>query len=240
MERKKEKRKKKRNLISSYTVMFIPDTTDHAKSYELSLDTVAKWVVAIIAITAVVICLFVSLLLKSHRSIYGTDGFIERIETLEAENRTLRAELDVSEQKTEPEETERIDTQSVKPEKRARTDVPGVLPIEGKATIVKDPFDDADDHKERMVFLCLTGSRVIATADGEVTEISEDGTMPYTVSIDHKNGYRSVYSFEAAPLVETGVSVNQGDALTDPGKEDFLAGYEIIFGGDPVDPSEMQ
>ncbi len=220
--------------------MFIPDTTDNARSFELSLDTVARWVVTITAVVVIVICLFLSLLLKSHKSIYSEDGFITRIETLEAENRELKAELGRSEA---PVSGESVETRSVtsdkKQERRVRTDVPGVLPIDGKATIVKDPFDDADEHKERLVFMSLAGSSVIVTADGTVQEISEDGTLAYTVTIDHKNGYRSVYAFDGTPLVTEGSEVKQGDKLFVSEDEDFLSGYEIIFGGDPVDPSQI-
>ncbi len=228
-------KKKKRKGISSYTVMLIPDTTDSSEAFQISFDTIVRWVIGILALIAIAVCLVISMFLKSHRSVYGSGGFIDQITALEEENKALREKLEnlpPLEETTAADEVEKKD-----PVKKVRTDVPGVLPIDGTATIVTDPFEDADEHEYRLVFMTLSDSYIIATADGKVSKITSDGVMSDTVIIDHNNGYRSVYGFDAELLINEGDEVKQGEKIAYSGDKDFLVCYEIFYGGDPVDPA---
>ena len=82
--------KKKKKGISRYTVMFIPDTSDNAKSYELTFDTIARWIVAVLALFAVIICLFISVIIRNNEAMYGENGFMAQITALKEENESLR------------------------------------------------------------------------------------------------------------------------------------------------------
>ena len=74
--------------------MFIPDTSDNASSYELTFDKLARWIVLILSFFAIIICLFVSVILRNNEAMYGENGYEARIEALREENNALKQELE--------------------------------------------------------------------------------------------------------------------------------------------------
>ena len=91
-----------------------------------------------------------------------------------------------------------------------------------------------------------TGSRVLAMADGTVTQVYDDGMMGTTVLIEHSGGLTTAYcGLAGRPAVEAGDTVRVGDiigavgdtALAESGQPAHLH-LEAWLEGTPADPME--
>lgn len=84
------------------------------------------------------------------------------------------------------------------------------------------------------------GSRVFATADGRVKEISTRSTAGRTIVIDHGNGYETSYSHLLAVNVRRGQEVRRGDIIGLSGNTGLSIAphlhYEVRHNGMRVDP----
>lgn len=85
------------------------------------------------------------------------------------------------------------------------------------------------------------GSRVFATADGTVREVSHrNSTSGQTVVIDHGNGYETSYSHLSKITVRKGQSVHRGDIIALTGDTGLSLAphlhYEVRLNGMRVDP----
>ncbi len=236
--------KKKRRGISRYTVMFIPDTSDNEKSYELTFDTIARWIVLIMALLAIVICLFISMIIRNQKAIYGENGYIEQINELREENRELKEKAGAS--AGEPsdgllKESDRGREEDIESD----SDVPTIFPVKGTATIIKDPTSYSESFPFRLVMLALKGSEVMVAADGVVEEIYEyekqEGEYRFAVMVDHRNGYETVYLLSGNPeiLAEKGLKLEKGDLIARVKDDETIIGYDVMYGGESLDPSEL-
>ena len=243
--------------------MFIPDTTDNAKSYELTFDRLARWVVLFVCVIALVICLFVSVILRNNEMIYGENGYIAQMEALKEENERLQAELSgegassaelsresVTEQAGGKSNTDTAD--GAEPEgSEEETDglideeAPEVLPINGTATVIKDPTSEASEYPDRIVFLALKDSEVTAGAGGVVKEIyryeQEKNEFSVALLLDHRNGYETVYLMSGEPklFVQKGMRIGRGEALAKLLEDESIVGYDILYGGTSLNPAEL-
>ena len=232
--------------------MFIPDTTDNAKTYELTFDRLARWVVLFVCVLALVVCLFISVILRNNEAMYGKDGYVEQMQTLKAENEQLRKELSQAKAKdsageTAEEREEKTADRSDPPQENetAEDKPPGLLPINGIATVIKDPTSEAEDFPDRMVFLALRDSEVIAGAAGVVREIYEyeqrENEFSVALLLDHRNGYETVYLISGKPkiFVQKGMRVERGDVLARLSEDESIVGYDIMYGGTSLNPAEL-
>lgn len=85
------------------------------------------------------------------------------------------------------------------------------------------------------------GSRVFATADGVVRDVSErNSTSGRAIVIDHGNGYETSYSHLALTNVTKGQRVRRGDIIARSGNTGLSLAphlhYEVRFNGVRVDP----
>ncbi|MBQ7564112.1 MAG: peptidoglycan DD-metalloendopeptidase family protein [Lachnospiraceae bacterium] len=243
--------KKRKKGITRYTVMFIPDTSDNAKTYELTFDRMARWIVLVVCIIALVICLFVSIILRNNEIMYGENGYVEQIRALQEENDRLRdqaGETAVSKGADEAaEETAALKEEGAGEAEKDAVDEepPAILPINGIATVIKDPTGEAAEYPDRMVFLALKDSEVIAGADGIVKEIYEyeQRKNEYSIALllDHRNGYETVYLISGEPKlsVQKGMRVGRGDVLARLSEDESIVGYDILYGGTSLNPAEL-
>ena len=83
-------------------------------------------------------------------------------------------------------------------------------------------------------------SRVFATADGRVTDVSRNSTSGITITIDHGNGYKTRYCHLNKALVRSGENITRGDIIALSGNTGLSLlphlHYEVIHNGKPVDP----
>ena len=84
------------------------------------------------------------------------------------------------------------------------------------------------------------GSRVFATADGRVKEVSMRSTSGRTIIIDHGNGYETQYSHLGKIQVRKGERVSCGDIIALSGNSGLSLSphlhYEVRHNGMRVDP----
>lgn len=95
---------------------------------------------------------------------------------------------------------------------------------------------------------CSVGTPVLAAADGEVCEVTNDPLMGVTVGIRHSGGALTRYrglSEDSVKLVKNGDAVKRGQvigasgetALIESAEEDHLH-FELLIHGEPADPCE--
>lgn len=89
-------------------------------------------------------------------------------------------------------------------------------------------------------FTVPENSRVFATADGRVAEVSRLSTSGVTITIDHGNGYKTRYCHLDKALVRKGQNVNRGDIIALSGNTGLSLlphlHYEVLRNGKAVDP----
>jgi len=123
---------------------------------------------------------------------------------------------------------------------------PAGWPVKGWTTsgfgLRRDPFTGRRKMHEGYDIAARTGTPVVATADGIV---SQSKTMPgygKMVVIDHGYGYRTYYGHNSKNYVKVGQRVKSGDRIAAVGNTGRSTGshvhYEIRLNGVPVNPKK--
>jgi photosystem II stability/assembly factor-like uncharacterized protein len=90
----------------------------------------------------------------------------------------------------------------------------------------------------------VTGTPVLAVADGTVSHASRDGDFGETVDIDHGNGYTSRYSHLSQYQVSDGDTVSRGQVIALSGNTGWSTAahlhFEVKKNGLPLDPFGWQ
>lgn len=221
---KKDKPKLK---MSRYTVMLMPDSTDELKTYEITIDKIAKYAVAIVALIVIIICLIVSFAVKNYR-LKNDSSLQSVIENQQVENQALNEKIEeltellqtsddtISEMKTTISDLE-LET--------AGLYIPCITPYKGSGIRISDII-----VKDSISYNCLEGATVIATANGTVEDISEDmyGT---TVTVNHKNGYKTKYTSTGKVKARKNDDVVRGEALFEITEDDSTFSYVVELDG---------
>ncbi len=133
---------------------------------------------------------------------------------------------------------------AMKAEQEANS-IPTLYPIKGSSTLVtreeeeQEVHGEEDAHEELMAvtFRVGIGSRILASADGIVASVEENGDRS-TIIIDHDNGYKSYYSGSGVTLTGKGENISRGSTLmTYTMEADFT--YKISYDGEYLDPMDM-
>ena len=103
------------------------------------------------------------------------------------------------------------------------------------------PFYKTLQSHQGVDYAIPEGSRVFATADGTVREVSQrNSTAGQTVVIDHGNGYETSYSHLSKIAVRKGQQVHRGDIIALSGDTGLSLAphlhYEVRLDGMRVDP----
>ena len=103
------------------------------------------------------------------------------------------------------------------------------------------PFYRTLQSHQGVDFTVPEGSRIFATADGVVSEVSgAHSTSGLTVVINHGNGYTTSYSHLGSAKVKKGARVNRGDIIALSGNSGLSLlphlHYEVRYEGMRVDP----
>ncbi len=98
---------------------------------------------------------------------------------------------------------------------------------------------DAAEDEPIVIFSASEGTKVIAAAGGVVASVEEDAVYGYRVTIDHENGYTSIYRAAAEPVVEQGDEVTTGAMLYQMQSDDARLGYQITQDGALIDPLDL-
>ncbi len=111
---------------------------------------------------------------------------------------------------------------------------PVLLPLTGAATIV-----ETGDVEPMCIFNASEGALVVSTASGTVTEVIEEPEQGYKVTIDHGNGYITIYRNTDAPKVKQGDEVMQGMTIYVIDRSSPELGYQIMKDGVFVNPMDI-
>ena len=90
-----------------------------------------------------------------------------------------------------------------------------------------------------VLFTASQGSNIVATGSGTVMAVTSDAKFGNVVSIDHGNGYISIYRNSGSAVVTEGSTVDKGDVLFIVGKQNKSLGYQIQKDEKYVDPEEV-
>jgi len=130
-----------------------------------------------------------------------------------------------------------------------RNRIPAIQPIINKQLTLLttsygmriNPFQKVLRSHQGVDYAIPEGSRVFATADGTVKEVSQrNSTSGQTVVIDHGNGYETLYSHLSRIGVRRGQQVRRGDIIALSGNSGLSLAphlhYEVRCNGMRVDP----
>ena len=229
------KKEKPRLKMSRYTVMLVPDSTDDAKTYEFSIDRIARYVVIALAVITVVACVIISFAVKNYRlrndsSLQSViDNMKVEMDDLEQKNAELtdvikQNDETVTELKSRISELE-LDT--------AGLYIPSIKPYKGSAIMISDLIIE-----NTVAYSCLEGAAVVATANGTVEKITEN-MHGNTILIDHKNGYKTEYTIEEKGKVSVGDTVVKGEVLLYVSEDDETFTYAVLLNNENQDPKDF-
>lgn len=112
--------------------------------------------------------------------------------------------------------------------------IPTILPINGSASVEASAGEDP-----KCSFKLGEGTLIVNSAEGVVTEVTtgEDGII--SVTVDHRNGYVTIYKNNNACMVHQGDYIYQGTTLFVISEKNSTFTYQISKDGAFIDPMSM-
>lgn len=146
-----------------------------------------------------------------------------KIQTLEQEKEILSTTIQIS--KAELEElTGRFEEMYY----------PCLFPLSGAATI-----EEISDGEPKCILHAGEGSLVVSTASGTVTEIIQIPEEGYKVTIDHGNGYVTIYKNTEEPKVRQGEEVIRGTTIFVVDRTNQKLEYQVKKDGVLMNPMDV-
>ena len=231
-------------------MLLIPNSSDSARTVEITYDRLLQLLTGAVAIAIIVIGLIVSMMVHNHKLKNTPDAAKQSVSELSANNAVLEQTVASLNEQIDADKkafSKIEDTISRKEEEEAASAEEAALPVElpiknAKAVLVEDPFEDSNGgHTNGIVFSTTKGAVVTATAEGDVIHVDSDENNPfYTrgIVIDHGNGYITYYRMNGDVSTEEGMRVVQNDVIAVLTEDGYVA-YEIKKDGSFVDPKTM-
>ncbi|MCR5657190.1 MAG: M23 family metallopeptidase [Butyrivibrio sp.] len=247
------KKPKKHRHKRHYTVMIISGDSDGG-SGSFHLGHVATQVLAfsLFAVLVAVICFIVHSAItvssvKNNNAIQAAK--IQELETanasLEASNSELQSEVSQLSQAL----NQKVEVEAKTEAEAAEQSLPTLLPLSGTASM-ENTYDDPNSTERELpelekdedgneierdttgldpilVFKAEEGSTIISAGSGTVTSVTGDIKYGTCVTIDHGNGYISIYRNEGDSLVHEGDEVVRGATLFVVGSKNTTLGFQI-------------
>ncbi len=231
-------------------MLLIPNSSDSAKTVEITYDRLLQLFAGAIATAIIVIGLIISMMVHNHKLKNSLEDAELAVSDLSASNTMLEQTVTALNDQIDADKeafSKIEDTISKKEEEEAASAeeaaVPYALPISNaKAVLVEDPYGDSNGGQTNgIVFTTTKGAIVAAAANGIIMHVDSDESNPfYTrgIVIDHGNGYITYYRMNGDVATEEGMTVSQGDVLAVLTEDGYVA-YEIKKDGEFVDPRSM-
>lgn len=247
---KKTKRADTKKQTTGFTMLLIPNSSDSAKTVEITFDRLLQLATGAVATAIIVIGLIISMMVHNHRLKASLSDAEDAVKQLSENNAKLQTTVSgLNEQIAADKEvfSKIEDTISKKEEEDAanaeEAAIPTQIPIgNGEAILIDDPYADSNGGATMgLVFNATSGSFVTATADGVVTHVDSDDDNPYYkrgIVIDHENGFITYYRFNGNVSIEEGSQVHKNDVLASL-PENGIVAYEIKQDGSFIDPKTM-
>ncbi|MBE9061718.1 M23 family metallopeptidase [cf. Phormidesmis sp. LEGE 11477] len=127
---------------------------------------------------------------------------------------------------------------------------PSGIPVLGKVDISSEygvrsnPFGGGGyEMHEGIDFVGSVGAEIVATGDGVVTLSGHNGGYGIVVTIDHGNGYESLYAHMSKADVEIGQSIRRGEVIGYIGSTGRSSGphlhYSLYKDEQPINPRQL-
>ncbi len=253
----KEIKPKKHRHKRHYTFMIISGDSDGStKRLHLNHFKTQLLAYSCFAIAMVIVCyiIYSAITINTLRDIQSRQN--SEIQELTEENSSLSADNDKLE--TEVEQlsaaiNKRLEDEQLSAEEAQALAMPSGFPLSGTASMTSAVDDTnsttitelTDDNKDSatgnpiVMFTAGEGSNVIASGTGTVLSVTTDAKFGNMVSIDHGNGYISIYRNAGDPLVTEGSSIDKGDIIFVVGEDNTSLGYQLQQDGKYIDPEEL-
>lgn len=229
------KKEKPRLKMSRYTMMLVPDSTDDAKSYEFTIDRIARYVVLAFCLLVIIVSLIVSFAVKNYR-LRNDSSLNAVIDNLQAEKKVLEQKIEEQNELLKHSDDTINELKQVVGELEIETAglyIPNIKPYKGSALAISDLIVE-----EAASFSCLEGAAIVVTANGTVKSIVEN-MHGYKITVDHKNGYSSEYTIEEVPMVAEGDDVVRGEVLAYVSEDDENFSYAVVVDGKYQNPGNF-
>ena len=238
-----ENKKKKRKV--NYMLMLFADSGEGRVRQmgigPAAVETAALIVAAVILVLALV-CFVGRMQNRSLEEEINAQN--ENIRKLTAQNEALaeeNADLAALREELNDKVTILSDTINMKVEEeealeqeKAQAHMPVGFPMSSSASLEETGGD------EPMVKLTGSeGSSIIASADGTVVSVASDTAYLHCVTIDHGNGYRTIYRNDGDVMIKEGDEVVRGAILYVIGEDNTELGYQITYDDKYIDPMEL-
>ena len=242
-----------------YTIMIVSGDSDgQNKRFHLGHVKTQLLAFGAFALVLAVICYIVysSMTISNLRTI--EQSHLSQIEELSEANASLESslsELEATSEQLKVALNQKVETEKTAAEEDEQLHLPTGFPLTGTAsmksvidgedtTSVEEDLTAAESDEETTgnpitIFTASSGSNIVASGSGTVTSITADSKYGNCITIDHGNGYVSIYRNSGDVLVPEGKEVAQGDILIVVSDDNTTLGYQIQLDGEYIDPETM-
>ena len=252
-----DKKPRKHRHKRHYTFMVISGDSD-GSTKRLHLNHFKTQVLAYtaFALALAIICyiIYSAITISNLRSIEENQK--AQIDELTVASSTLEAsndELETKVQQLSAALNQRLEDEQVSAEEAETLAVPTGFPLTGTASLtaaVDDPNETkvttlTEDNKDTatgnpiVLLESAAGNSVIASGSGTVLTVTTDAKFGNIVTIDHGNGYVSIYRNQGDPLVTEGSQIDRGDIIFVIAEGNTTLGYQIQQDEQYIDPEEL-
>lgn len=247
---KTTKRSDTKRQPTGFTMLLIPNSSDAAKTIEISYDRLLQLFAGAMAIGIIVLGLIGSMIYHNHKLKNSLEAAEQSVNKLRESNTALEGTVSALSDQVEADKeafSKIEDTISKREEEEAleaeQAAIPNEIPIKNaKAILIDDPYKESTGGQTNgIVFSTLKGAVVAAAAEGTVTHVDSDDQNPFYnrgIVIDHGNGYVTYYRLNGDVSIEEGSKVMKNDVLAVLTEDGFIA-YEIKQDGEFIDPRSM-
>jgi murein DD-endopeptidase MepM/ murein hydrolase activator NlpD len=252
-DRKPRKHRHKRH----YTFMIISGDSDgstrrlHLNHFKTQL---LAYTLFVIGVAIVCYIIYSAITINSLKAVQADQKVqIERLADEKAELKAANAQLQTESLQLSAAINKRLEDEQLSAEEAETLAIPSGFPLSGTASMT-EAVDDlnsttvteiTDDNRDEatgnpiVLFSSPEGSSIIASGTGTITSVTTDTKFGNAVTIDHGNGYVSVYRNGSDPLVSEGSQIDRGDIIFVVGENSTTLGYQILQDGEYIDPEDL-
>lgn len=240
------KRHKRKN---GYTVLIVSDSTEkNLKKFHVNTG-ILSIILFVLFLAAACYVEFTAIL--SHGATERSETYAGQITALQDENERLKSENE-SLQKEVANLNQNLTQQEALVQRSEETlqaaeqekNMPKGFPASGAAQLKETGTEDDTGmqpiaEQKEVIFVAAVSTNVTAAGAGTVLEVTPTEGEPVVVSIDHGNGYVSMYRNMGAAKVTAGDHVEQGTVLFEVSEHNTEIGYRISKDGTYLEPMEI-
>lgn len=240
----KVRRPRKHRHSRNYTFMIISGDSDgRTRKFHLNhlASQILAYIVFFVSLLAICYVVYSAITIRSLRTLNATQK--EQIDELTSENTSLSSsnnELQNKVQQMSAALNQHLEMEQVSAVEAETNAIPSGFPLTGTANYSKAMDNPAETTVTRLtdenrdtakgnpilLFESDAGNNIIAAGSGTVMTVTSDVKFGNMITIDHHNGYVSIYRNSGSPLVSEGSQIDRGDALFVIGKNTTL-GFQI-------------